>query len=251
MQETKLADAAVPMLDFAALGYQVAHHGLGQWNGVAIASSVGLEEITAGLPADDGWTDDGGRFLAATCGGVRVASMYVPNGRVVGTEFYDQKLEWLDRLRQLARDSGRPVSPRSRSAGITTWHLTTPTSGIPRRSMAPPTSPRRSARRCPAAGLGSGGRRAPLPSGAGFYTWWDYRAGNFHKNFGMRIDHVYVTEPLAVRAVAAERDRGSAQALHLPGNPLGPRPVDRGLHGLGAPAPRARDGAIGGCSARR
>ena len=58
----------------------------------------GPRGITAGLPADDGWTDDGGRFLAATCGGVRVASIYVPNGRVVGTEFYEQKLEWLDRL---------------------------------------------------------------------------------------------------------------------------------------------------------
>ena len=83
MQETKLSDEQAPALDFRALGYELVHHGPGRWNGVAIASRVGIDEVTAGIPNADGWTDDGGRFLAATCGGVRVASIYVPNGRMV------------------------------------------------------------------------------------------------------------------------------------------------------------------------
>ena len=98
MQETKLSDAQAPLMDFSALGYELVHHGPGRWNGVAIASRVGIDEVTAGIPSEDGWTDDGGRFLAATCGGVRVASIYVPNGRMVDSEFYLEKLEWLARL---------------------------------------------------------------------------------------------------------------------------------------------------------
>ncbi len=109
MQETKLADDAVPLIDFAALGYEVAHHGSGTWNGVAIASRVGIDEVVAGLPETEDWTDEGGRFLTAVCGGVRVASVYVPNGRVVGSEFYDAKLEWLDHLDGWVRDRNDPA----------------------------------------------------------------------------------------------------------------------------------------------
>ncbi|HEX6129323.1 MAG TPA: exodeoxyribonuclease III, partial [Candidatus Limnocylindria bacterium] len=98
LQETKVSDEQAPMMDFRALGYELVHHGPGRWNGVAIASRVGLEDVVAGIPVADGWTDDGGRFLAATCGGVRVASIYVPNGRMVDSEFYLAKLEWLSRL---------------------------------------------------------------------------------------------------------------------------------------------------------
>src|SRR4029079_19186563 len=98
LQETKLSDEQAPALDFRALGYELVHHGPGRWNGVAIASRVGIDEVAAGIPNADGWTDDGGRFLAATCGGVRVASIYVPNGRMVDSEFYFEKLDWLARL---------------------------------------------------------------------------------------------------------------------------------------------------------
>src|SRR5262245_21201356 len=98
MQETKLTDAQVPTLDFKALGYDLVHHGPGRWNGVAIASRVGIDDVTAGIPNGNDWTDDGRRFLAATCGGVRVASVYVPNGRTVDSESYREKLDWLARL---------------------------------------------------------------------------------------------------------------------------------------------------------
>ncbi len=225
LQETKLADAAVPMLDFAALGYQVAHHGLGQWNGVAIASRVGLEAITAGLPADDGWTDDGGRFLAATCGGVRVASVYVPNGRVVGTEFYDQKLEWLDRLHGWLETAGDPSAPLAICGDYNVAPDDTdvwdPEAVHGATHVSPPE--REAVARLRAWGLVDVVRR--FHPERGFYTWWDYRAGNFHKNLGMRIDHVYVTEPLAVRAVAAERDRDARKPSTYPGIPSDHAPL--------------------------
>ena len=225
MQETKLADAAMPEMDFRALGYEVAHHGLGQWNGVAIASRIGISDVQAGLPAADGWTDDGGRFLAATCGGVRVASIYVPNGRVVGSEFYAAKLEWLDRLNgwlQTACDRSAPMAvcgdynvapfdddvwdPAAVNGGT---HVSEPE--------------RAAVARMRDWGLVDVVRRFhPEP---GFFTWWDYRAGNFHKNFGMRIDHVYVTESLAARAVRAERDRDARKPSTYPAIPSDHAPV--------------------------
>ena len=224
LQETKLADDAVPLLDFRALGYDVAHHGPGQWNGVAIASRIGLDEVTAGLPAADGWTDDGGRFLAATCGGVRVASIYVPNGRVVDSEFYLAKLDWLARLggwlddndpaTELAICGDYNVAPEDADVwDVNAVHGATHVSPRERAAVA----------KLRAWGMVDVVRRFhPEP---GFFSWWDYRAGNFHKNFGMRIDHVYVTEPLAARAVAAERDRDARKPSTYPGIPSDHAPL--------------------------
>ena len=224
-QETKLADEMVPLLAFRELGYEVAHHGLGQWNGVGIASRVGLDEIGVGLPSADGWSDDGGRFVTALCGGIRVASIYVPNGRVVGSEFYEQKLDWLDRLNlwlseacdpseQMAICGDYNVAPED----IDVWdpsavHGATHVSPEERAELA----------RMRNWGLVDVVRQFhPEP---GFYSWWDYRAGNFHKNFGMRIDHVYVTRPLADRAVAAERDRDARKPSTYPGIPSDHAPL--------------------------
>src|SRR2546423_6824169 len=99
MQETKLTDASFPAMAFQALGYDAAHCGQGQWNGVAILSRVGLDDVVAGFSdqAEDETVE--ARLLWATCGGVRVGTVYVPNGRMVGTEHYAAKLAWLDRLR--------------------------------------------------------------------------------------------------------------------------------------------------------
>jgi exodeoxyribonuclease-3 len=224
MQETKLTDEQAPALDFQALGYELVHHGPGRWNGVAIASRVGIDEVTAGIPNADGWTDDGGRFLAATCGGVRIASIYVPNGRMVDSEFYLEKLDWLahlsgwlddtDPATQLAicgdynvaptdddvwdaqaAHGATHVSPRERAAveKLRTWGMVDVV-----RQFHPET---------------------------GFFTWWDYRAGHFHKNFGMRIDHVYATRRLAARAVAAERDRDARKPSTYPGIPSDHAPL--------------------------
>ena len=226
MQETKIGDSDVPADELAKLGYEVTHHGLGRWNGVAIASRVGIADVTAGFgPSTDGWTDEGGRFIAATCGGVRVASIYVPNGRVVGSEFYEAKLAWLDRLADWIETACDPgvelalcgdfnVAPED----IDVWdpaavHGATHVSAAERERVA----------RLRTWGMVDIVRRFhPEP---GFFTWWDYRAGNFHKNFGMRIDHVYLTEPLARRAVAAGRDREARKPKSFAGIPSDHAPL--------------------------
>ncbi|MBV8690776.1 MAG: endonuclease/exonuclease/phosphatase family protein, partial [Actinobacteria bacterium] len=98
MQETKLTDAAFPTMAFTAMGYESAHHGQGQWNGVAILSKVGLDDVVAGFSDQKEDEEVESRLISATCGGVRVSSVYVPNGRSVGSEHYEAKLAWLERL---------------------------------------------------------------------------------------------------------------------------------------------------------
>ena len=225
MQETKLTDAAMPELAFRAIGYEVVHHGLGQWNGVAIASRIGISDVQPGLPTSDGWTDDGGRFIAATCGGVRVASIYVPNGRVVGSEFYEQKLVWLDRINEWLITSCDPAEPMAVCGDFNVApaddDVYDPAAVHGATHVSPPE--REAVARMREWGLIDIVRRFhPEP---GFFTWWDYRAGNFHKNLGMRIDHVYVTEPLAARAVAAERDRDARKPSTYPGIPSDHAPL--------------------------
>jgi len=225
MQETKLTDAAMPELAFRATGYEVVHHGLGQWNGVAIASRIGISDVQPGLPTSDGWTDDGGRFIAATCGGVRVASIYVPNGRVVGSEFYEQKLVWLDRINEWLITSCDPAEPMAVCGDFNVApaddDVYDPAAVHGATHVSPPE--REAVARMREWGLIDIVRRFhPEP---GFFTWWDYRAGNFHKNLGMRIDHVYVTEPLAARAVAAERDRDARKPSTYPGIPSDHAPL--------------------------
>jgi exodeoxyribonuclease-3 len=224
MQETKVSDEQAPMMDFRALGYELVHHGPGRWNGVAIASRIGLEEVTAGIPAADGWTDDGGRFLAATCGGVRVASIYVPNGRMVDSEFYLQKLDWLARLARWLDDS----DPETELAICGDFNVAPEDADVwdPAAAHgATHVSPRE---REAVAKLREWGmvdvvrNFHPEP---GFFTWWDYRAGHFHKNFGMRIDHVYVTPKLAARALAADRDRDARKPSTYPGIPSDHAPI--------------------------
>jgi exodeoxyribonuclease III len=224
LQETKLADEQAPLMDFGALGYELVHHGPGRWNGVAIASRVGIHDVVAGIPTSDEWNDDGGRFLAASCGSVRVASIYVPNGRMVDSEFYLAKLEWLARLAawldeqdpstELAICGDYNVAP----AEIDVWdpaavHGATHVSPRERAAVA----------KLREWGMVDIVRR--FHPEAEYFTWWDYRAGHFHKNFGMRIDHVYVSPPLAARAVAAERDRDARKPSTYPGIPSDHAPI--------------------------
>src|SRR5579875_2216647 len=111
MQETKLADAAFPAMAFAALGYETAYHGNGRWNGVAIASKVGLAEAQPGFAGEELSDIEECRFISALCGGVRVGSVYVPNGRSVGSEHYEAKLAWLERLRADLAEQCSPEAP--------------------------------------------------------------------------------------------------------------------------------------------
>jgi exodeoxyribonuclease-3 len=191
---------------------------------VVIASRIGLDEVTAGLPVADDWTDDGGRFLAATCGGVRVASIYVPNGRVVDSEFYLAKLDWLERLAGWLDDT----DPSTELAICGDYNVAPEPADVWDEEAvhgATHVSPRE---RAAVARLREWGmvdivrKFHPEP---GFFTWWDYRAGHFHKNFGMRIDHVYVSPKLASRAVAAERDRDARKPSTYPGIPSDHAPL--------------------------
>jgi exodeoxyribonuclease-3 len=204
MQETKLADDAAPMMAFRMAGYELAHHGEGRWNGVAIASRVGLQGTRPGFSDEP---DPGGaRFLSAVCGGVRVASLYAPNGREVGSEFWIGKLGWFARLRTWldGRDPDEPlVLGGDFNVAPTDLDVWDPS------AFAGSTHVTREERAAFEALLAWGlvdAYRLHHPEG-GRFSWWDYRAGNFHKGMGMRIDHLLATRSLVPRIVSAEIDR--------------------------------------------
>lgn len=226
MQETKLADEAAPSSAFEKAGYALAHHGEGRWNGVAIASRVGISDVLVnfGEPLRPSLTPDvsddeplsEARMLAATCGGVRVVCLYAPNGREVGTPFYRAKLMWFDRLRRWLEEEADLEAPLVLGGDFNlapedadVWdpracHGGTHVSPLEREAFA----------RILELGLFDAYRlHHPEP---GRYTWWDYRAGHFHKNFGMRIDHLLVTHPLRERVVSAEIDREARKGKPTP-----------------------------------
>ena len=226
MQETKLADADAPADVFGRAGYALAHHGEGRWNGVAIASRCGIEDVVAnfGAPLRPARTEEAGddepfaeaRMISASCGGVRVVSLYAPNGRSVGSVFYEAKLAWFDRLARWLAEAADPRAPlvlgwdfNVAPADIDVWdaqacHGGTHVSEPEREAFA---------RLC-AWGLADIYRRQH--SEPGRYSWWDYRAGNFYKNIGMRIDHLLVSAPLADRVVWSEIDRETRKGKPLP-----------------------------------
>ena len=208
----------VPALTFSALGYDSVHHGQGQWNGVAILSRVGIADVDAAASATspDPYEGDA-RLLAATCDGVRVVSVYVPNGREVGTEHYDRKLEWLAQLRTWLDTTASPLGRRSRSSATSTWHPRIATCGRSKafEGSTHVTEPERAAVRA----LEDWGMvdafRARYDEDH-LYTYWDYRRGDFHQHRGMRIDLALVTTPLAdtarsSRSSIATRARASSR----------------------------------------
>jgi exodeoxyribonuclease-3 len=215
MQETKLADEAAPILAFELAGYALAHHGEGRWNGVAIASRVGLEEVAAGFdPRPDPYE---ARFVSATCGGIRVASCYAPNGRALDTEYYAAKLDWFARLRGWLEAAGPDSSPLAIGGDFnvapTDEDVHDPTAFVGSTHVSP--AERDAFRALLDGGLVDAYRlHHPEP---GRFTWWDYRAGNFHKGLGMRIDHLLVSRSVAGRCVAAQIDRDARK---------GPTPSD-------------------------
>jgi exodeoxyribonuclease-3 len=208
MQETKLADSAFPDLTFRELGYDCAHYGEGRWNGVAIISRVGLEDVRAGWD-DDGEDDAQARLLWATCGGVRVASAYVPNGRSLDDDHYTYKLRWLERLRatldahedadqELAVCGDYNIAPEDRDVwNPKAFEGATHVSAPERQALA----------RLEEWGLVDVFRRRY--DGDGLFSWWDYRAGDFHQGRGMRIDLVLATASLAERTAMVLIDRNA------------------------------------------
>jgi exodeoxyribonuclease III len=220
LQETKLTDAAFAELLGAELdrrGYEFVSHGQSQWNGVAILSRVGLDDVEPGLAGAPGFPDPEARAVSATCGGVRVWSVYVPNGRTPDSDHYRYKLAWLDALTTAVRTGPDDVvvcgdvniAPADAdvfdpAAYVGSTHVTAP-------------------ERAALAGLQELGLhdvvRERWPDQQVF-SYWDYRAGMFHQNLGMRIDLVLASTAVAGRAKAAWVDRqarkGTGPSDHAP-----------------------------------
>ncbi len=220
LQETKIPADAFPAAEVAELGYETAAYGSSQWNGVAILSRVGLDDVTRGLPGEPGFPDPEARAIAATCGGVRLWSLYIPNGRTPDSPHYGYKLAWLAALRDtLATEvaTGRPVvACGDFNVAPTDADVWDPALFVGSTHV---TGPERAAL---AAILDIGLRDVvPRPlKGSNPFTYWDYRAGMFHQDKGMRIDLFYATEGLAGQVTDAYIDRearkGKGPSDHAP-----------------------------------
>ena len=219
LQETKLADSAFPHMAFQVLGYESFHCGEGRWNGVAILSKVGLDDVVCAF-ADGQDPDAEARLITATCGGVRTTSVYVPNGRGLEEDHYQYKLRWLARLKAhvaATRAPGQPVvvagdfniAPEDRDVYDPAKFVN-----------ATHTSPPERAALADIESLGLIDTFRQLYPDSGLYSWWDYRAGDFHQGRGLRIDLVLADEALAATCRWAVIDRnarkGSQPSDHAP-----------------------------------
>ena len=221
LQETKLSDASFPHMAFAALGYESVHHGSGQWNGVAILSRSSIDRAVMGF-VDGGEPDPDTRLVTAVCGGVRVSSVYVPNGRSVGSDHYAYKLAWLARLRRHlgALEQASPGEPFAVCGDFniapTDEDVWDPAAFAGATHVTP--EERGSLAELESYGLVDAFRqRWPQDR---LYTYWDYRAGDFHEHRGMRIDLVLVSKTLAgsVRWALVDRNarKGKLPSDHAP-----------------------------------
>ena len=216
LQETKVEDAEFPAGDIEALGYHVLAHGEPTYNGVAILSRSEPTDAIRSLP-DDG-PDAPRRLLMATIDGCRVINVYAPNGGEVGSDKYAYKLDWYRRLRTALEAWVTPaepvvlcgdlnVAPEDRDVhDPEAW-----------RGQTLCTEPEREALRRLLAWGFRDALRLHHPEAGGLYTWWDYRAGAFHRGWGLRIDHVLLSVPLAARCTSVEIDRQERK---------GPKPSD-------------------------
>jgi exodeoxyribonuclease-3 len=225
LQETKCRDDQFPHLAFRELGYQVEHVGFSQWNGVAIASRIGLDDVEIGFPGMPGWGEPVGaeaRALGATCGGVRVWSLYVPNGRTLDDPHLGYKLDWLARLRVagldwLARD------PDAQIALVGDWNIAPCDEDVwDMAKFATSThvsAPERAAFHA-VVDAGFADVVRPFAPGPGVYTYWDYTQLRFPRREGMRIDFVLASPALAARVTGALIDRqerkGKGASDHAP-----------------------------------
>ncbi len=220
LQETKLADDALVELlggELDSRGYEIAAHGEAAWNGVAIVSRVGLEDVTTGLAEAPGFPHPEARAVAATCDGIRVHSVYVPNGRVPGSDHYEYKLKWLSALRDVvAHASESSVVCGDMNIAPTDADVFDPDAYIGQTHVTP--REREALAELMALGLHDVVRdRWPEQR---VFSYWDYRAGMFHQDLGMRIDLVLASEPVAARVQAAWVDRharkGKGPSDHAP-----------------------------------
>jgi exodeoxyribonuclease-3 len=219
LQETKIADSAFPRAEVEALGYELALHGDGRWNGVAILSRVGLDGVQRGFAEEPGFPQPEARALSATCAGLRVWSVYVPNGRTLDNEHYQYKLRWLAAIKKAlgaAHDAGQALAVCGDfNIAPTDADVWDPTQFVGSTHVS-------AAERDALAALVALGLRDVYPrafKGLPF-TYWDYRAGMFHTGKGMRIDLVLLDEAVAATVGDAYIDRdarkGAGPSDHAP-----------------------------------
>jgi exodeoxyribonuclease-3 len=235
LQETKVAAALFPAAEVGELGYEVAAHGDGRWNGVALLSRIGLDQVSLGFPGEPSYEGEPGepallevpglrrpeaRAVGARCGGLRVWSLYAPNGRTPGSAHYAYKLDWFAAFRAALGDElGREpqlVACGDFNVAPTDDDVWDPAVFVGSTHVTP-------AERQALADLRGLGLRDVVPTpmkGPHPFTYWDYRAGAFAKNMGMRIDLVYATQPVADRVRSAYVDRearkGKGPSDHAP-----------------------------------
>ena len=236
LQETKCRDDAFPREPFEALGYQVAHHGWSQWNGVAILSRVGLEDVAPGFPEQPVWTPPDApsdalwteeprpeaRAIGATCGGLRVWSLYVPNGRNIADPHMVYKLDWLARLAEAGR-SWLSEDPGAQVALVGDWNIAPQDGDVWSMESYVDKSHVSPGERAAFEGVLDAGFAdvvRPYAPGPGVYTYWDYKMLAFPKRKGMRIDFVLASAALAQRVSGALIDReerkGKGASDHAP-----------------------------------
>jgi exodeoxyribonuclease-3 len=239
MQETKLSDADAPLMTFQMAGYQLVHHGEGRWNGVAVAvrDGIGVDEpITnfgdgpvrnsgagaTGLDEEDFNPFDEARMLSVRISPpasdpFRVVTLYAPNGRVVGSPFYEGKLKWFARARRWLDEKCSPDEALLLGGDLNVAPTDEDVWAAARAHGGTHVSePERAGFRSLLDWGLTDAYRQLHPTATGRFTWWDYRAGNFHKNFGMRIDHLLASKSLASRAVAVEIDREARKGKPIP-----------------------------------
>ena len=220
LQETKLTDEAFEQLlgaELAQRGYALALHGEAQWNGVAILSRSGLEDVVAGIPGAPGFPRQEARAISAVCGGVRVHSVYVPNGRVPDSDHYRYKLAWLDALQeQLHAGAEAAIVCGDMNIAPADVDVFDPAAYEGHTHVT-------GAERAALASLLQLGLRDVVRDRwpeERVFTYWDYRAGMFHQDLGMRIDLVLAAAPVAERVRAAWVDRqarkGRGPSDHAP-----------------------------------
>jgi len=227
LQEIKTSTEAFPSEQVGNLGYEVAAHGTGRWNGVAILSRVGLHDLTRGLVDEPGFQPPDAmleahepRAVGATCGGVRVWSVYVPNGREVGHPHYEYKLRWLAALYTTARAE---LPGHDRWAVLGDFNVAPTDADVWDPAVFAESTHVTAPERAALGLLRSLGLTDVVPRALKYdtpYTYWDYRAGMIHKNMGMRIDLVYASPPVADAVTDAYVDRearkGTGASDHAP-----------------------------------
>jgi exodeoxyribonuclease-3 len=225
LQETKCRDDQFPEMVFAALGYEVAHVGFSQWNGVAILSRIGIEDVEVGFPGQPSWGDvpaTEARAIGATCGGVRLWSLYVPNGRTLSDPHYRYKLDWLEALRTTAA-GWLAADPAVPMALVGDWNIAPENDDVWDMAVFSHSTHVSPPERAAFRGIVDAGYAdvvRPYAPGPGVYTYWDYTQLRFPRREGMRIDFVLGSPALQKRVTGALIDReerkGKGASDHAP-----------------------------------